>query len=320
MSTPDWQVAEAATVQTGPVLVPLDGSTLAERALPWAAALALRWHAPLLLARVVSPIVITGAPGDVANGLVYESVLAAEEEAATQYLQQQVDTLRAASPALDVKARVGLGDTGEQLLKVGASEHAQVIVLTTHGRGGLARWVRGSVAEKLLRYGTIPLLLLRPWDADPASAPSVGSRVLVPLDGSRWAEQVLDYAIRLAAGVAGEIVLVTVASPEAAESEGHHLSHAEARSYLHGVARRLREQCVSVRTVVASGPSAAQAIVAQAARDASDVIAMTTHGRGGIGRLRYGSVADLVAHEARVPVLLVHPQTTVSPTPEREAA
>jgi nucleotide-binding universal stress UspA family protein len=126
---------------------------------------------------------------------------------------------------------------------------------------------------------------------------------------------VLPEAVRLAAGAEGEVVLVTVTPVEqeqakqaAAARRVMVQSRGQGRTYLHDVARRLRSQHTAVRTVVLTAADVAGAIVEQATTDEADVIAMCTHGRGSAGRLLYGNVADRVAHEARVPVLLFHPQ------------
>jgi nucleotide-binding universal stress UspA family protein len=298
------------------VLVPLDGSARAEHALPWAIDLAAMRHAPLRLLRVVSPsIPMTIEAG--ASPVAYGTAAVVEEEPVVRYLQQQVDAVLATSPGLTVSTTVRVGDPADQILTAAEEEQAQLVVLTTHGRTGLARWVRGSVAEKLVRYGAAPLLLIRPWDAAPAVAgrAHLGGRVLVPLDGSSLAEQVLPEALRLAAGAEGEVVLVTVTPVEqehakhvAAARRAMVQSRGQGRTYLHDIARRLRSENTAVRTVVLTATDVAGAIVEQAAMDEADVIAMCTHGRGSTGRLLYGSVADRVAHEARVPVLLCHPR------------
>jgi nucleotide-binding universal stress UspA family protein len=308
---------EATKAPSRPVLVPLDGSALAERALPWAAALAEHRHAPLLLVRAVSPYV-TVAPDrwTEPDSVLSQDVMAAEENEAYRYLEKQAEMLGLVAPALSVRRAVPAGDAADEVLRLAAAQGAQLIVLTTHGRTGLVRWVRGSVAEKLLRYGSLPLLLIRPWEHEPAAAKDRwrGRRVLVPLDGSALAEHVLPEATRLTAGAGGEVVLATVVRPNHDQDQDSRPARAlatasrdHARTYLHGVARRHRQQGARVRSVVLVAADIVRALTEHAVAEDADVIAMGTHGRGGIGRFVYGSVADQVAHRAPVPVLLVRP-------------
>jgi nucleotide-binding universal stress UspA family protein len=306
-------------MRAGPVIVPLDGSALAERALPWGVYVASRMGAPLLLVRVVEPWVYPQPALSQVSGItVEELVVEADRHDAERYVERQRAAVRAAHPHLAVQAEVLLGDPAEQLLELETARGARLVVMTTRGRAGLERWLRGSVAEKVLRRGAAPVLLMRPWD-DPARAPALarpGLRILVPLDGSPLAASAVPQASALAAAVRGALVLVTVVrpgnEPAGVVHEGPRATRrAAAQRYLDEVAAgtKGRSGCGDVRvsTVVLTADDVAGALVDHAILAEADVIAMSTHGRGGLGRLLYGSVADRVARTATVPVLLARP-------------
>ena len=187
---------------------------------------------------------------------------------------------------------------------------AQLVVLTTHGRGGVDRWIRGSVAERVVSHGHLPVMLIRPWDhpVPEVTADHPGWRVLVPLDGTPLAEAPLAEAARLAVG--GEVLLVRDVVPMHGEwsfDPSEQLeANAEAEAYLERVAERMRADGTRVRTVVLTRPEVVDAITEMVSMEAVDMIVVATHGRGAIGRWLHGSVSDDLALHAPVPVLLVH--------------
>jgi nucleotide-binding universal stress UspA family protein len=192
--------------------------------------------------------------------------------------------------------------------------------MTTHGRGMLSRFWLGSIADRLVRQVAAPVLLVRP-QAEPVpeadQAPSL-KQVLIPLDGSALAEQIIPHAIALGRLSRAEYTLLHVIEP-IAEAYGMELSRAGfdeaalarmrvvAQDYLDGVAARFQAEALRVRTAVDSDP-APQAILEYARVHAIDLIALATHGRGGVARLLLGSVADKVARSATIPVLLQRPR------------
>jgi nucleotide-binding universal stress UspA family protein len=296
----------------GPVLVALDGSALAERALPWGARLAARRRAPLLLAQAIHPP-YTVAPGPATATLV-ESLQEAERATAEAYLEGRATGVRAATPGLEVRTAVRLGDPATVLLGLEEDEDAQLVVMGTHGRGGLDRWVRGSVAEAVLCRGRAPVLLVRPTD-DPARAARLGRgavRLLVPLDGSALAAGAIHEAGRIAAPGGGEIVLATVVPPRDGDrppeaTPAGVTPRTVAQWHLEAAAVGLRGRGLRATAVVLTAEDPAAAIVDLATLEEVDLIVMATHGRGGLGRWLYGSVADAVSRTARTPVLLVRP-------------
>ena len=294
-----------------PVLVPLDGSVLAERALPWAVQLAARRRAPLLLATAVRPAHAT-VPNPAVT-IVLEHLMAPEVAAAGAWLEERAAGIRAATPEADVRTAARLGEPASVLLRLERESRAQLVVMGTHSRGGTERWLRGSVAEAVLRRGTAPVLLVRPDDrppARPAAAESpapLSGRILVPLDGSDLAAAALPEAARTVVP-GGRLVLATVVSPHAPPGPAGGSPHARAQRRLDATARALRRRGLHATAVVLTAADPAAALVGLATLEEVDLIVMATHGRGDLGRWCYGSVADAVSRTAPAPVLLVRPR------------
>ncbi len=197
-----------------------------------------------------------------------------------------------------------------------------LVVMTTHGYGPLARAWMGSVADKLVRRLPMPILLARPHEATLDLLETVHERVfehvLIPLDGSALAEEILDPALALGALMDAEYTLMEAIevpvlgyapAAQAAMLDERVLEQwrAEARAYLERVAARIRARVSVVRTNVTLAPPA-MAIIDYAREHAADLIALSTHGRGGLARMLLGSVADKVIRGADVPVLLQRPR------------
>jgi nucleotide-binding universal stress UspA family protein len=302
-------------------VVPLDGTDLAERALPWALAFARRWDTPVLLTRVVDlrPHRVAGFP----IAPLSERIVGDETEAAAAYLRRWAGVLRSAEPTVNVRAAVAVGDPTQTLLDVERRSGARLVVMTTHSRTGPGRWLWGSAAEALVRRGGAPTLLVRPWDAPPEVSSSrkdrKGLRVLVPLDGSPLAEEILPIATSLAAGQGGVLILASVLDPHDGRLIGPYFRptlderRREAEWYLEYRSAEARARGFEARPVLATDHDAAAAIADLAFANSADVIALGTHGRGALGRLLHGSVANRVAHRARVPVLLYRHRTGLKP-------
>lgn len=289
------------------ILVPLDGSPLAERALPYAETIARQMHAPLLLVRMLA------LPTSAAALAMPTGDFLPEAEA---YLETQAARLIAHGISTDT--RVLYADAAEGILQEAESQGADLIVMATHGRTGLGRLVFGSVAEQILRRTKTPLLLVRAWeDGVPPPPIAAHPRVLVPLDGSPFAEEALPVAVRLAMALGGALVLLhavspieTVIAPELgypAWPESPETRLAAGREYLHNlVARSATGGCQVHFDVRLDVPTLA---ITEAARDhEAALVVMATHGRGALGRLALGGVAYATLTHTRVPLLLVRPQ------------
>lgn len=293
-----------------PILVTLDGSELAEQALPHAAALSRLLDAPLLLLRVPEPVWVA----DVSAGLwISHPVEDAEHQAEARAYLETV-AARPELRGLTVRSELAAYPAIHGLLEAIAAARPRLVVITTHGRSGLQRVVLGSVAEKLIRAAHASVYVVRA--AETPRAPAF-ARLMVALDGSPLPEAALHQAQALAAGGAAQLLLAHVpmvpgyasAIPEAAGLQPNLMLREmeEAETYLEGQVSRLAAAGLAAESrmeVVAEGTVAEGLLHAAADWDA-DLIFVTPHGRTGLGRWLFGSVsADLVRHADR-PVWLV---------------
>lgn len=297
------------------LLVPLDGSSYSERALPVALALARRSVAEIDLVHVHDlPMVPGPAPRyDTRFDAELREAMRAELEAVVERLRQETDVpLR--TTFLD-------GPVAPTLAAYAANHLPALIVMTTHGRGGLSRLWLGSVADALVRNAGVPVLLVRGEGEPPTDvAAPVFRHVLVPLDGSERAEAVLEHAVRLGTSRAATYTLLTVVAPRLmfarsypgmrtppVDQDDLEPRLAEAQAYLDHVAGELRRSGATVATRVVVNLQTAQGILEAAATEGADLIALATRGRGAVPRLVLGSVADKVVRGAETPVLVIRP-------------
>lgn len=301
------------------LLIPLDGSPFGEYALSFACSIAQRTGAALHLAHVhtlSSPIYIAGMP--VIDADLHS--LAREHERA--YLERIRESLTSATKlAVTCANLTSDSSVAATLAHFVAANQIDLVVMTTHGRGGLERAWLGSVADALVRISSAPLLLLRPGENTPDIAQTpLFKRILIPLDGSALSEQILGPALELGGLAQAEYTLLRAAEPFAlvgyaplaqARQLDRQLSlegSAEAQHYLDRVAERLREagRTIHARALLAEQP--APMILDEARRLEVDLIAMTTHGRSGLARMLLGSVADKVLRGTVLPMLIMRPQ------------
>ncbi|MFN2218842.1 MAG: universal stress protein [Anaerolineae bacterium] len=296
------------------ILVPLDGSSLAEQALACAMTLAQRLPAELVLLRAI------WIPPDLLEILDESTVelnaIVTELEAeAHDYLGALIEQLRDAG--LTSRHVLRRGPAAEAILDYVGQVDIDQIVMATHGYSGIKRWTHGSVAERVLQAAHVPLLLVRVGEQDLTSDWQQAARcrrILVPLDGSSMAEQILPTVISVAQAMSGELILLRV--PVAHVSgwivgEWYLLAQdvldaaeEDAQAYLSSVASRLEEQGLDVAMATSIGP-VASCIVEYAETHQVDLIAMCTHGRTGLARWALGSVADRVLRAGGKPILLV---------------
>ncbi len=298
---------------TTQILVPLDGSPLAEQALPCAITLGRGLPATLVLLRAVW--IPPDARGILDSaGLEASALMEQLEVEANDYLRKVASQLQDAS--LSVRQVVRQGPAAEAIVDYAEQKDIQQIVMATHGYTGVSRWTHGSVAERVLQSVSVPVLLVRaqegevsaPWEPMPCQ------RILVLLDGSAVAEQVLPSATSVARAFGAGIVLFQVPIVYFAGSligewylpfQGVlETAEQEAQAYLDRVASRLKEQGINVSTAMQIG-AVAESIIGYAEANRIDLIAMCTHGRTGRGRWTLGSVADRVLRASSMPILLV---------------
>jgi nucleotide-binding universal stress UspA family protein len=304
------------------IVVPLDGSLLAEQALPIAARLARESSGALLLIRVINP------PVDYSGGvspfpMMPGETIEEEMKKAADYL----DAVAARAPLTGIAnmREVRYGLPAQQVLEVAEAHDSDLIVLCSHGRTGFARWALGSVAHTLIHQGTVPLLVLRQQQEPAPVETGRPFCTLVPLDGSELSEAVLAPALALTEALAapnrGVLRLVQVVkdfrsvAEEGFVGELNKETHRLARSYLAGVAGRIEAQqpdsTLSLTTSVEVAPDVASALLdmaEQAGPQGCDLIAISTHGRGGLERWVMDSVTERLLNSTRLPMLIVRPQ------------
>ena len=308
------------------ILVPLDGSTLAESALPFAIHLARRHSAQLELISIEITIPTVG----ISMGLSTREVLPTPDDDPTvSYLAAVAHRIGESYPVpVKQTVRTGYGRGAPALLSYTKEAGTDLIVMATHGYGPLKRFWLGSFADAVARESMIPTLLVRPPGAASAelTAEPKFHRVLVALDGSAASAMILEHA-RAAADEGAEFILLRALPPlvpvtidvdlgvaadyalrnPAADEELMRARVADANRNLEEAAESFRPDNLRVQTVVAENPFAASAILEYAEQSRIDLIALTTHGHGGAMRLMLGSVADKVVRGTQIPVLLYRP-------------
>ena len=296
------------------ILVPLDGSALADRAVPFAATLATRAGWSLLLLRAVNTL---SAPTEAAGlALMHE---AGEALAAT--------AAALATDGMSVTTRVVDQQAESAILEATADEDVSLVVMSTHGRGGLGRFIYGSVADTVMRHAPVPVLTVPPHGLDewPAEQPI---KILVPLDGSALSRAALAPACDLADVLGGSLVLASVVTFPSysmyaegyafVEPDPNDNLQIQTRHYLEEIAVELRTETRPVEvSVTYDSPHFGITTIARDLR--VGLIVMATHGRGGMSRALLGSVATATIRQAGVPIMLVRPDD-IEQAPEAHPA
>jgi nucleotide-binding universal stress UspA family protein len=284
------------------ILVPLDGSALADRAVPFASTIAKRAGWSLLLLRAVN---ILAAPTE------------REELALKREAQESVDAVAAslAADGLNAVTRVVDGQAETAILDATAEEDVSLVVMSTHGRGGLGRFIYGSVADTVLRHAAVPVLTVPPHGLD-VWPPEKQIKILVPLDGSDLSRAALEPACHLADTLGGSLLLASVVTfpSYSMYAEGYVFATpdpndnllSQTRHYLEEIAAELRTDTRPV-DVCATYGTPYFGIMTIARDQGVGLIAMATHGRGGVTRALLGSVATATIRQTDVPIMLVRP-------------
>lgn len=302
------------------IMVPLDESTLAEQALPLAISIAQQTGARLLLVEVVPLPIEPLALED--TFLSVDEQVASLSAYARQYLRglrkRVVDGLAQAGTPLEVGTHSLVGEPGAALADYAEESDVDLIVMATHGRSGFSRWALGSVADKVSQLSQIPVIVMRPdhneaLDLSQLPAPK---RILVALDGSPLAEQAFPLTTELSKAFNAEMLIFRTATlpvgfysaPEtlALQPALWQAVEEETKNYLEGVAGRLSQEGLNVRSAIGQG-NVVESILNATDQHSVDLIAMTTHGRTGLSRLVFGSVTDRVLRSGHRPVLIMRP-------------
>jgi nucleotide-binding universal stress UspA family protein len=310
--TPDHQDQNRAAV-----VVPLDGSVLAERALPLAKAF-LPANGELVLIQVLPE---SGALTELATAdLLTPAELEADQHAEARGEMESV-AQRLRGEGVPARVQVLEGDPVQVITRVAAKLEAELIVMATHGRGALQRLAHGSVADGVSRHATTPVLLVRVRNAsdhDLADAPV--RRLVIPHDGSETAAQAVPVAVKYATALDVPVLLVRAVSPSgdvpmsfspaggpdavsaAVYEEVLEDQEDDALASLDAVKTEMVNQGIAVTAEVMVGTAAA---VIQELHTPGDVVVMSSHGRSGIGRWLLGSVAEKLVREGTAPVIVV---------------
>jgi nucleotide-binding universal stress UspA family protein len=301
------------------ILVPLDGSALAEQVLPFVRLLAPLLGAEVKLLHVIPEMdrfhfELEGEPRD-PFATEREQRLHSTEALrynAEHYLAPQVEALRAAGA--DASFDVRLGAPADLIVETCERDKPALVAIATHGYSGIKRWALGSIADKLVHAVHMPVLVVR-GSKEPRQELRSLKRILVPLDGSALARQALPFAAALAVASQAELLLMTVAAPpflgapELVSSTPHFddmVATLQQRlpDELGELAATLRDHGVNVTSFACSG-FPADMIVETAETERADLVVMATHGYSGIKRWAMGSVADKVLHATCTPLVLV---------------
>ncbi len=315
------------------ILVPLDGSTRAEQALPVAARLAHASGGTLMLLQVVNlPTMMVPYPA--MDPATIQMINDADVAEARRYVERV--TRLSSLKDVHVETEVIVGTAAATILLVAETQHIDLIVLCSHGYTGMKRWVLGSVAEKVVHHAPVPVLMLREGGPALVGTPPHAEgplRALVPLDGSVQAKAALVPAAQLVAALSapgpGALHLTrVVVLPDAAKisaSEREAVMH-KAKQYLRTTVEHLHAGLVApavadlklaITWSVTIDDDIASGIIRVAEQgqethnvdvaDSSDLIAMATHGYSGVQRWTLGSVTERVLHATRLPLLIVPP-------------
>lgn len=291
----------------GPILIPLDGSQLAEGALAYGVA-----FARALGERIVLITAWEGTESELGNE--FPAMALEIEQKANAHYTAYLDGVRARLGAdVKVETHVVSGEASEEILKAAETTQARLLVIGTHGRSGIGRWVYGSTASRLVREAPVPLVVVGPHALQRPAAEVTLKHILVPLDGSSLSEAALPVAKDLAAVLGARLTLVRVVGwaaqtypyslPDAYIPQIDEELEAGAKAYLGRMQSEIKGVPVDafvVRGVVADG------LMGVCEKEGADLVVMTTHARSGLARVALGSTADRML-QGKAPVLLIRP-------------
>lgn len=303
------------------IMVPTDGTGFDREAIRVALRIAERTEAKVKLVRVLGTGSFLAVAVAAEGTAVATEIVRSERDRALGELYALAAECRALSN-VDIGVDLHAGPVTDVLEDYARRHEVDLIVISTHGRSGLARMSLGSVTDSLIRHTSIPVLVVKP----PTSYlnPQAGkafTHVVVPLDGSSLAEQILPPIVSLASVEGADMTLLHVIraqppAPREITSSGPAWWEKDiksAQSYLERVSRQLRRRAgLRVDTDIVVSQSVPGAISDFAAREKIDLIAIATHGRGGLARMLRGSVADAVLHQANISMLVLRPDNVLA--------
>jgi nucleotide-binding universal stress UspA family protein len=296
------------------IVVPLDGSELAEVALPYVEELASRLKTEVTLLQVISRAYHVYSSGEGTGRISYtDEEMRPLKARAGDYLKKVASRLE--GKGINTRTEVGVGIAADEIIKLADENSTGLVTMSTHGRSGVSRWALGSVADKVVRGTKQPVALIRAKGARPdVREKDILDKALVPLDGSKESEAVIPYIEELATKLGVEVTLLHMLAPNdyihsEAQLKQMESLRAPAKDYIESVAAKLKQKgivAIAKFSEIGLGVEAEE-IIKLADETHVDLVAMSTHGRSGIGRWVIGSIADRVLHEGNTPLLLVRP-------------
>jgi nucleotide-binding universal stress UspA family protein len=292
------------------ILVPLDGSELAQRSLDPALSIARGSGGKVILLNVpIYRMVLVPGTAGLGQVLPDDSLDLVSRDQTLAYLERIKEARQ--EPDLAIKTVVMEGDVAGNIVDLAANEGVDLIVMTTHGYSGFTHWMMGSITERVLRHAPCPVLVIRCEDKP--------AQVAITLDGSLLAEEALGPGLELARLFGAQVTLFRVEDEsELGRIEKGMLDMASpglswevvkgtsALHYLENIASAHRFRALPIEIVVAEGPPA-RAILEFIEENQVDLLVMATHGRTGIRRWVYGSVTEKCLHNTACAILVVRP-------------
>jgi nucleotide-binding universal stress UspA family protein len=294
------------------ILVPLDGSILAQKALAPAMDLARPVHGKVFLVSASVTEQLEAVEAVQPPMLSIEAPYHRSHETLTSYLQTA--SAAYAHPDVTIQAEVVPGDPASVIVDTAEAEDVDLIVMSTHGRTGLSRWVLGSVAVKVLRCAPCPVLVVR--------GTAAFARVLITLDGSPLSEQALEPGLEVARLLGSSISLMSVEPYQELDSRlvaelekverglGGQATddfYHRIEAYLDRIARKHQPEMEQKIRIAPRAGRVAPAILNYVESEGIGLIVMATHGRTGLQRWAYGSVTEKVLRRAKCSMLIVRP-------------
>ncbi len=323
------------------ILVPLDGAARAEKAIPVATRLAKASGGTLILLQVVIN------PGD-SSGVMYEPIVFTQEDIdteiskATKYLMSL--SLADELEGIGVQTLILIGAVAPSILSAIQTNDIDLVVMNSHGESGLMRWVMGSVAQKIVRQSSVPVLVLRDGGPTLCETSPTAPRALVSLDGSRLAESAILPAAQVISALAGSargalhlVRIVTyppgyepmlgstwigVRTAQREEEEVHKYMKDLTADLLQGDLAKFN---LDIAWSVIFEPDVASTLVRLAEKGdelrgipGCEMMAMATHGRSGLQRWAMGSITERTLTATKLPMLIVRPHDTPAMQPHAQ--
>lgn len=290
------------------ILVPLDGSPVAEQVVPYVEIMAQALNVPVRLFHVINSAMLQRVPARTTTGA---TIVAQLEHAAHTYMETITQRLDLAG--LKVEPHLERGSAADNVVAHLEQHPGGMVMMATHGQSGLQRWSLGSVTERVVQATTAPVFVVRAMPTAPEQVQL--QRVLVPLDGSAFSAQALSVASWVATALGAQVHLFSAIypvsmhvhqpAPQVTDPRGQAILPSlqqQAEEYLSSVAPQFAGLHVAQHVAIGT---AVEAIIDEAARVQADLIVMATHGYTGIRRWALGSVASKVLRATQTPLLLV---------------